>query len=94
MHAGEILSSNAPQQEKTSATWPNPSQLDVVFEPIVPLAQTLKQLAPWAAGALVLIVLVIGIMILASRSRARPIARAGYRSVAQHAAPLMGGDQS
>jgi hypothetical protein len=71
VHAGEILSSNAPQQEKTSATWPNPSQLDVVFEPVVPLAQMIKQLAPWAAGALVLIVLVIGMVVLASRSRFR-----------------------
>jgi hypothetical protein len=86
VHVGEIISSNAPQQDKTTVTWPNPSQVDVVFAPVVPLAQTVKQVAPWAAGALVLIVLVIGIMVLASRSRARP-ARPGRPPVRRPVRP-------
>ncbi len=72
LHVGKIISSNANLVRGGTATWYNPTQVDVVFTPV----SSILPACLWGLGALVLIA---GIVFIASRAGGRRCPMCGAR---------------
>lgn len=56
IRAGKILSSNAHELQGNEAIWYNPTEINLVFEPMNPF----QQILPWLGGGLALLLIAIG----------------------------------